>query len=214
MVAALLLCTSMLVPTLRAQGGAAAPEIPAPERLNAVWTINKDLSTTPAAMPGDRAGGAGGDRSGGSNRGSFGGGRGARGGRGAGGSSVADARKAMALMRELGQAPDSLTIVSHDDQVSITDSDGVTRKFAASGKVEKIAIGGETVDVKSRWNDEVFAQEFKVGSVVLVRMIETTTDGHQLVMTIKPKNDHDRDAGQIQRFVYDTRPIGSAPPSR
>jgi hypothetical protein len=198
MVTALLLCTAMLLPAGDVQE---APTAPAPERLNAVWALNKDLSTKPAAVA-DRIGG-GEDRSGGAGRrGGFSGGRG--GGRGRGGA-PGDAQQAMRLLRELGQSPDTLTIVSRDGLVSITDNDGVTRRFTANGKAEKVAIAGETIDVKTRWTDEVLDQEFKIGSTTLVRMIETTTDGHQLVITVKPKKESELSVGQIQRFVYDRR---------
>jgi hypothetical protein len=205
MVTALFFCLSTLQAPAVAQ--MPAPVLPAAERVSGAWTLNKDLSTKPATPPGqqtrggDRSGGGGGGR-----RGGFGGGRmggGPSGGRSGG--RGGDAAKGMNLVRELGQSPDSLTIVLHDAALSITDSDGVSRKFAVDGKTEKIAIGGDSIDVKSRWNDDAIEQEFKAGSMKLVRTIETTTDGHQLVITVRPKDEDG--AGRFDRFVYDRKPL-------
>lgn len=190
------------------------PQQPAPtplsaaERLNGAWTLNKDLSTKPAAAPGQ--GGSSGDRGGGGGgrRGGFGGGRMGGGRSGGARSRIQDGVKAMALIRELGQSPDALTMVLHDAALSITDSDGVSRRFTVNGKSETVAIGGDTIDVKSRWDDDALEQEFKVGSTKLIRTIETTTDGHQLVITVRPKGEDERQGGRFDRFVYDRKASG------
>ena len=202
MVTALFFCLTALVPSAARQSP--APALPAPQRLNGVWTINKDLSTKPAAPPSQD--GRGGDRGGGGGRrGGFGGGR--MGGGPGGGARMGgtDAAKAMALIRELGQSPDSLTIVMHETTLTVTDSDGVSRRFAVDGKAEKVAIGGESVEVKSRWTDDTLEQEFKIGSTKLIRLIDTTPDGRQLVLTVRPKEE-DR-AGRFDRFVYERKPL-------
>ena len=202
MVTALFFCLSVFSPV----SGAQTPpvQLPAAERLNGAWTVNKDLSTKPAAPPaqssgrsGDRTSGGGGGR-----RGGFGGGR-MGGGLSGGGGRAAGAASGMALIRELGQSPETLTIVLQNAVLTITDSDGVSRKFAVDGKTEKVAIGGESVEVKSRWNDSALEQEFKIGNTKLLRTIDTTTDGHQLVITVKPKDDDG--AGRFDRFVYDRK---------
>lgn len=205
MVTALFFCLVSLSQAPAAQPPAAAA--PAPSRLSGVWNINKDISTKPATPPGqDGRGGerGGGNRSGGGGRrGGFGGGR--MGGGRSGGGGRSDAAKGMALIRELGQSPESLTIVLHDGALTITDSDGVSRKFAIDGKTEKIAIGGDSIEVKSHWTDDTLEQEFKLGSFKLLRMFDTTTDGHQLVITVKPKDEDG--AGRFDRFVYDRKPL-------
>lgn len=77
-----------------------------------------------------------------------------------------------------------------------------------NGKSETVAIGGETIDVKSSWDDDALEQEFKVGSTKLIRTIETTTDGHQLVITVRPKSEDERQGGRFDRFVYDRKALG------
>lgn len=207
----LFLCLSLIATPQQAPASAPAPVAAADVRLNGVWDVNKDLSTKPAAPPnqGGRDGDQGGDRSGGGPGG--GGGRGGRGGgmRGGGGGgrsggSPEDMRKARDLMQELGQAPARLTIVSRRESVSITDPEGVIRKFVSSGKKDSVAINGSTIEVKSKWDGEVFSQEFNAGSAKFIRTIETSIDGHQMVITVTPKGDGGGIAGpSFMRFVYD-----------
>jgi hypothetical protein len=200
MVTALFVCLVALQSPAGAQAPASAPA----QRVSGVWALNKDLSTKPASLP--RQNPQGGDRGGGGGRrGGFGGGRMGGGRSGGGRSSGRDAITAMSLIRELGLSPEQLTIVLHDAALTITDSDGVSRKFAVDGKSEKVAIGGDSIDVKSRWHDEAIEQEFKIGSTKLVRLIETTTDGHQLVISVRPAKDDG--AGRFDRFVYDRKPL-------
>lgn len=208
----LFLCLSFLaLPSAQA----AVPQTPqesAPVRLNGVWDLNKDLSTKPLAAPGEPGtqGGRGGGRPGGGGGGSsipggIGGGRGGgmRGG-GRENGSPDDLRKARAIMEELMRSPARLTIASKPESVSITDPDGVIRKFVSDGKTDKVAINGNTIEVKSKWDGEVLNQEFKAGSNKFLRAIETTIDGHQLVLTITPKGNGGGVAGpSFMRFVYD-----------
>lgn len=131
-----------------------------------------------------------------------------RGGGGREGGNGEDMRKAREVMQEIGQSPIRLNIVSRPESVSISDPDGVVRKFAIDGKTEKVAINGSAIEVKSKWDGDVLSQEFKVGSAKFVRTVETTTDGHQLVITIKPKGDSGAAAGPaVLRFVYDRAPL-------
>lgn len=118
-----------------------------------------------------------------------------------GGASGGDMQKVRAVMQELGQSPARLTIVSRDGAVSITDPEGVNRRFIANGKSEKVAINGSTVEVKSTWDGEPLTQEFKAGNARFVRTFETTTDGRQLVVTVTPKDGAASGPG-FQRFVY------------
>lgn len=194
-----------------AQEPATAPQQPAHVRLNGVWDLNKDLSTKPMAAPGERGGDSGerggGRPGGGGGGGSMGGGRGGgmRGGGGGGrSSSPDDLRKARDVMQELGHSPARLTIVSKPTEISTADPEGVVRKFVVDGKTEKVAISGNTIEVKSKWDGEVLTQEFKAGSAKFIRTIETTIDGHQLVVTVTPKGDAGGSAGPaLLRFVYD-----------
>jgi hypothetical protein len=212
----LLLCLSLLASPSAQAAAAQTPREPAPVRLNGVWDLNKDISTKPMAprpesgREGDDGGRSGGGRPGGGGGGrmpGMGGGRGGGmrgGGGGRSGGSAEDIRKARSVMEELSQSPDRLTIVSKPDAVSITDPSGVIRKFVPNDKTEKVAMNGETIEVKSKWDGEVMTQEFKAGSAKFTRTIETTVDGHQLVITVMPKGDGGGVAGpSFMRFVYD-----------
>ncbi len=126
------------------------------------------------------------------------------GGGGRPGGNGGDMRKARDVMQELGQSPSRLTIISRPEAVTITDPEGVTRKFVVSGKKDTVAINGSTIEVKSQWDGEVLKQEFKAGDATFVRTLETTVDGHQLVVTITPKGDGGGMGGpSFLRFVYD-----------
>lgn len=209
----LLLVLALAAPPLFQELAPAAPTQPAPIRLNGVWDINKDLSTKPIGAPGDRQGGdsgrGGGRPGGGGSMPGGGGGRGGgmRGGGGGGsrgGGNAEDMRKARDMMQELGQAPARLTVISRSDAVTVTDPEGVVRKFIVDGKTSKVAMNGSTIEVKSKWDGEVLKQEFKAGPATFIRTLETTTDGHQLVVTITPKGDGGGLAGpSFLRFVYD-----------
>ena len=130
--------------------------------------------------------------------------RGGGGGGGRSGGSADDIRKARTVMQELAQSPARLMIVSKPDAVSITDPEGVIRKFVTNGKTDKVAMNGETIEVKSKWDGEVLTQEFKAGSAKFTRTIETTIEGHQLVITVTPKGDGGGMVGpSLMRFVYD-----------
>jgi len=138
--------------------------------------------------------------------GGMGGRGGMRGGgmRGGGGASPDDLRKARAIMQELGQSPERLTIVSRPDAVTLTDTEGVVRKFVTDGKTDKVAINGNTIEVKSKWDGEALTQEFKAGSAKFTRTLETTVEGHQLVITVTPNGGGGGAAGPaVMRFVYD-----------
>jgi len=175
----------------------AGPRESGPVRLNGIWDLNKDLSTKPNVVPADaggRSGGGGGGRGGGMRGG---GGGGSRPGAGA-------MNEVRALLRDLEQSAVRLTIVSRPDSVSVTDTEGVIRKFVTDGKPDKVAINGTTIDVKSKWDGDVLNQEFRAGSAKFLRSVETTTDGHQLLITITPKGDGGGVAGPAyMRFVYD-----------
>ena len=225
MVTGLFLCFALslttpqaTVPQTAPPTSAQTPQQPAPDRLNGIWDLNKDQSTKPMAAPGGRGddpggrpGGGGppggGGMPGGGPPGGMGGGRGGgmRGGGGPdgpGGNSD-DMKKLRAVMQEIGQAPVRLMIASHDGIVSITDPEGVVRRFAVTGKMEKVAINGSTIEITSAWAGESLSQEFKVGSNRFVRTIDTTPDGRQLLVTMTPKGNNATGTAAVQRFVYD-----------
>ena len=180
-----------------------APVRPAPERLSGVWSLNKDLSTAPPAGPADGRGGGERGRGGpGGGRSGMGGGRPGGGmGRG-GGRSGAEAGQAQAraVFEEFGRAPATWMIARTPEAVSFTDPDGVVRRFAPTGKTEKVAMNGEIVAVKSAWQGDVLTQTAKAGGATIVRAIETTTDGRQLVVTITRKGGVSGDVPPL-RFV-------------
>lgn len=201
----LLLALSLLVLPAGQEAVSAVPHESGVVRLNGIWDLNKDLSTKPAATPaepGNQAGSPGG-QSGGGQYGGGGRGGGMRGGGGRGGPNDS-MREVRALLRDLEQSAVRITIVSRPESVSVTDAEGVIRKFVINGKTDKVAINGNTIDVKSKWDGDVLNQEFKAGSITFIRTVETTIEGRQLLITITPKGDKAGVAGpSFMRFVYD-----------
>lgn len=205
MTTVLLVLSLLALPVSQEPAALNAPRDPGPVRLNGIWDLNKDLSTKPSAAPvepggqgarGGQSSGGGGYR-GGSGVGYRGGGNGGRGG-------SDPMREVRALVRELEQSAVRITIVSRPESVSVTDTEGVVRKFQTNGKPDSVAINGNTIEVKSKWTGDILSQEFKAGSVTFVRTVETTVDGHQLLITLTPKGDKTGVAGPaFMRFVYD-----------
>lgn len=175
--------------------------LPAPDRLNGVWDLNTDLSTAPPASPGEgrsgpSEGGPGGRRGGGRPGGGMG-----RGGRPGGAS---ESREARAALAEFDRAPRRWMISLTAGTLSLTDGDGVVRRFAPTGKKEKVAMNGEAVEVKTAWDGDVLTQSIKGGGVTITRTLETTVEGRQLVVTVTAKGGP---GGAPLRYVYDRAEI-------
>jgi hypothetical protein len=183
-----------------------AQDAAAPQRLNGVWTINKDLSTKPMAPP--TGAGDEGDRSGGGRSGGGPPGRGMPGGgppEGRGGNPD-DMRKALAVMQELSLQSARLTITASAESMQVTDDGGVTRRFEATGKTQNVPFNGQLTDVKTKWDHEVLTQEIKAGDMTLTRTWETSTDGHQLAITVTTSGS-DGPRQPPTRLVYE-HPVG------
>jgi hypothetical protein len=156
------------------------------------WQFNKDHSTpAPAEAAGGESGqrGGRGGRSGGGGfggRGGFGGGFG--GGYGAGYNTGRPNEEQMlqmrALLREVNETPDRVTLVATDTTVSFTDNQGIVRKYATSGKREKIELGTAKIDVVTKWTGQELTQEFTAGALKVTERYGVSADGKQLTETI------------------------------
>jgi hypothetical protein len=159
-------------------------------RLGGIWTFNKDLSTDvgalqnpdPSAGAGGRSGGGGGGGRSGGGRGGYGG-YGGRGGGGGAGTAAQGPEVAQqhALMRELTNIPERVTIVVKDDYVEFTDQDGVVRKFTTNDKKQSVDLGGVKVDGQSKWDADVLTIVLSAGSAKLTETYRLTVQGHMLV---------------------------------
>jgi len=175
------------------------------------WHFDKDLSSPAPQLdasespngrePSGRSGGFGG-RSG---RGGFGG----RGGGGSytGGSQMSseDMLTMRALMRELSEAPQLLTVVVSTDSIGFTDEHGGSHKFRTDGKKEQIELGPSAkVDTKTKWDGDILDQEFSAGHMKMTETYQLTPDGRFLIATIQRAADQNAGRGQgiAMKFVY------------
>jgi hypothetical protein len=176
-----------------------------PARMMGVWHFNKELSTLmpdPESAPDPGAGrrgptgGYGGGGGGGGRGGRGGGGRGGFGGAGGGArpepgasggrGSTDDVLKARALTRDLADVPATLTIIVADTHVTITNDRGTVRKFTTDDAVQEIDLGGTKVTVKTKWDQDILAQEWTAGKTKISETYQVTVQGHMLVVRIAP----------------------------
>jgi hypothetical protein len=141
-----------------ASAHAQAPAADHPD-INGAWVLNRDVGDQMqrgggGGESGD-GGGGGGHRHGGGGYGVSAMGRG--GGMGGGGQMSEEQKQEMerrrALMKELLQPSDRMTVTVESDIVTFTESDGRVRKFKTDGKKEKHQFDNGTVETKSKWDN-------------------------------------------------------------
>jgi len=175
----------------------ASAQAPAPAavhpNIDGAWVLNRDM--------GDQmqrgGGGEGGEREGGGgHRHGGGGGYGVSGmgmGRGmGGGGQMSDEQKQemerrRALMKELLQPSDRMTLTVENDMVTFTESDGRVRKFRTDGKKEKHQFDNGTVETKSKWDNSGLVIETDLQSGMKLTQTYTIAAGEkrQLVLATK-----------------------------
>lgn len=192
-----------------------------PPDLSGMWKLNPDLSDKQPGAPGSSQAG-GGDEGGqntggggmgrGGGRGFGGGGRGMRGGMGGGrGGGEQGARRdpeQMKRTREFVQAalaaPDAFTIVEHDGEVSITDSQGQVTNLMTDGRKEKHVVGSDTADTATRWSGGDLVEELSQNDgpkISRTYSMVTGPDGtKQLKLVAKVEGN-----GQMRRSIAVTR---------
>jgi hypothetical protein len=85
-------------------------------------------------------------------------------------------------VRQLQQIPETLKIVATADQITFTDSRGVS-SFPINNKGMRIDVGDAKVDVKTKWDKVAVRQEFNAYQQKLTRTWNTDESGH-LVLTV------------------------------
>jgi hypothetical protein len=93
--------------------------------------------------------------------------------------------KVRALEREVLPPPDTLDIVANESSATFTSNDGTVRKFAVTGRAEKMTLGTAEVDVTTKWTANNLTQELSAGQLKMVRTFTVTDEGHQLVISLK-----------------------------
>jgi hypothetical protein len=174
-----------------------------------VWTLNSDLSDKPPAAPdgGDRGrGGRGyGGRGGGGGRGGFRGGMG--GGRGRGGfgpsgqRSPDDMRRMRDAIRDVMDAPATMTITVTDSMVIVTTGEGRTTRLATDGS--KIKDESTGIERKSHWDGAKLVTEITGASQgKLIETYEVAADQPRLTVSLQFEGGNNNNRPPI-KHVYD-----------
>jgi hypothetical protein len=201
-------CSLLLVrQTLQAQE---KPETQAPN-LSGVWKLNHDLSDPPhSGMPAE-AGGEQGERGGrgGHPSGGMGGGRGeGMGGRDmAGGSrpSEEQMKKMRDLMREVMEAPETLTLTVSEGRITFVDPDGPVRHYATDGTGERHQMNAGVVETKTAWKNSELVIETNLGEgTKAVQTYALAPDKRQIVVTTRVENSRSPRQMPPRRSVYDS----------
>lgn len=173
-----------------------------PQALGGIWKLNKELSSDTSMLQtqADNAQAAGDSstrRRTGGGGGGFGGfgGRGGSGGRPPSSSSSNQAVQMRALLREMADQPAQETIVVTTDTTTLTDGQGVVRKFATNGRKETIELGAAQVDSVSKWDSGVLTVELSAGSFTLTETYQLTIQGHELVVALSSTDSGSRQSG-------------------
>ena len=159
--------------------------------IDGAWVLNRDMGE-----PLQRGGGSdSGDGEGGGAHRRGGGGYGVSAmghGGGMGGGQMSDEQKQelerrRALMKELLQPSDRMTLTVENDMVTFTESDGRVRKFRTDGKKEKHQFDNGTVETKSKWDNSGLVIETDLQSGMKLTQTYTIAAGEkrQLVLATK-----------------------------
>jgi len=160
-------------------------------KIDGAWVLNRDMGE-----PLQRGGGSdSGDGEGGGAHRRGGGGYGVSAmghGGGMGGGQMSDEQKQelerrRALMKELLQPSDRMTLTVENDMVTFTESDGRVRKFRTDGKKEKHQFDNGTVETKSKWDNSGLVIETDLQSGMKLTQTYTIAAGEkrQLVLATK-----------------------------
>ena len=106
--------------------------------------------------------------------------------------------------RLLEDAPKSMVLTYVDPKFSMTSSDGRTRTLYTDKRKQKTNNGN--AEVQARWDDGQVIAETKFGSVKVVETFALSSEGQQLVVTVKMDGSgggRGGEGGLQVRHVYD-----------
>ena len=115
-----------------------------------------------------------------------------------------DMKRMRNVVREASESPDQIVIAPGDGVVTITDSNGLVRKFVTNYKKEKHPTTAGAVETKTKWEGASLVVETSAGSGLKVtRLYRLAPEGRQLVVEVKIENSNLPQKMPPMRFVYD-----------
>jgi hypothetical protein len=177
------------------------------------WTLNKDLSDSPA-MSGSRGDDSGRNGRGGGNGGGYGRGGGRRGGFGGGGFGGGrgggmpappreDTARRFEALRDIMQPPDRMTVTATDSMVIVTTGDGRTTRLALDGK--KVKDDSTGIERKTKWDGSKLVTEITgAGSGTITQTYEADPEHHRLTLTLLPPKPRNGGDAVPRHFVYES----------
>jgi hypothetical protein len=152
------------------------------------WTLNKNLSDDPAKVMESMHSEGGG----GSGRGSW---------MHGGGGSKGMGPEQRQTMRGAIEAPARLMITQTTDSITFTKDDGHSQTFKTNSKKEKVPLGNQTVEVRTKWDDDghLVKETSLAGGVKLTETYSLISASQQLQVIVK------LDAAHLPRPVLLTR---------
>lgn len=199
--AALFLVAAASSPALRAQAPGAAVSQAAPAAKDprlavaGTWMLNEQFSTRAQEVPVGPNSGQPDPRT-------------LVGDRGYRGRNQETAASRIAL-RALTQPSDQLVVKSDGTNISVTGDSGKAEDYVADDKPGTVLLDGAKTDVRSVWQKNILVQEYKVGTSKVTRMLQTSDEGIQLIITVRVEASN-RDTGVASsiapmQFVYDRK---------
>ena len=167
--------------------------------LSGAWTLDPSLSDVPG-RPGSAAGRGEGQeppRGGGGGRGMPGGGipgdggmggRGMPGGRGGGAPNETEIKRVRTLTEALMTAPVNLVLTVGDGQVTFTEFDGRVQHFKTDNKKEKHYLATETVETKTKWDEDTLVREIALSSESKATESYSITESGHLQVSVRLEN--------------------------
>jgi hypothetical protein len=119
-------------------------------------------------------------------------------------SSEEEMKRMRDIFREASESPEQIVIAPGDGVVTITDSNGLVRKFATNYKNEKHQTAAGVVETKTKWEGAALVIETSAsGGLKVTRSYRLTPEGRQLMVEVKIENSNFPQKMPPMRFVYD-----------
>jgi hypothetical protein len=91
----------------------------------------------------------------------------------------------------------------------VTGDSGKAEDYVVDDKPGTVLLDGAKTMVRSLWQKNILTQEFKIGTTKVTRMIQTSDEGIQLIVTVRVEaNERDTSVASSitpSQFIYDRK---------